>query len=959
MNAVTVEHRDGGAGATHACTITDGPVKRILVVFDSTNAAHTTAATKLLVDAAVLADPDLTGPLIDVTDDGVAPNTIVVLTETRIEGTADQEAHRLPSGLLDTLTTAEPLAEGDAVGIWYPYVIEPGPTAPAFGGRQESNPDRGTSTIPIASLFVTSNDPEKIPGAVPLCKVLNNELVWFDGSRYVEGASGPIGTVSSLYIDDANFAGAKTNSSNGGIDNPLSPASAQEAFDNVDDRLGQLRAFSYVCTDGTASTGGDFNGSTALELAITQLAGLGGTVYLRRGTYNVPSLYTYGANVRIVGEHETLVTIQPTVSSNQFLATGMRFEHVTLGTNFLDLRIISPEDDVQFKNCIFTGTVSSEVTISADAVKFENVVWTTDSTAPNTTIFNVFGDDGTFKNCSFPGGVSLSGDRNRLDNCEIRHIADSIALSVIGVGNTLRDIRVNKTAGTTGVIGTLLLLGGTDTLVDGLTAITTASAIPTTDSVMQMGASGGNQHFKRLHITAGDHMALEYVAGATGSATYTDSVFTNLSTTTDTFAATAIIADYAFARFDNCIFDDNSQLGNSVANLAFANDENAHRWQFYNCQFKAATFSTTPCGQFRHADFYGCSFLFQHTNIPGVDQGILDGLWRFDGVASTVIGADNGRCTVQDCTFDMADAEIIDDSSGPPGDPFFDGAYVEITHGDLINPQFINLSRYGNRRAGTPGGSVLRLNEAGRVNKASFTWTSTAFVQTGSGPADQGWIRVAGDYVTVENVKLVGTLPAAFTHIPYMVGVDNVACKHFTMHNCTFADLNGAASSYFRMTTPTGTGHTDWSWHNVQLGVAGLGDILIALPLLIGAGCQINGCRFVFSFGTTAADIIFGAAAAGGNGPLFTNNSIISRINTPVSKSPFDSTGSDLDHLVFCNNVVLYQEASPSTDRFLFSGIPASATDCVAAGNIFRNTGGTGVTQDGAVTLTAPNVGLP
>jgi len=957
MNAVTVEHRNTAGATPHQCTITDGPVKRILVEFDAGNAAHSSAATKVLVDVAIGADPDLSGPLIDVTDDGGAV-AIAVGAETRIEGTADQEAHRIPSGLLNTLTTSEPLAEGDAIGIWYRYVIEPGgaagdpsdPKGGVFGGRQESNPDRATSTIPIASLFVTSNDPQKIPGAIPLCKVVNNELVWVDGTRFVSGASGPMGTAPNIYIDDTNFAGPKTNIGAGGIDNPLSPASAQEAFENVDDRLGQLRAFSYVCTDGTASTGGDFDGPTALQLAVTQLAGTGGTIYLRRGTYDVPVTYAYGDNIRIVGEHESLVTIQPTSFTAQDPSTGMRFENVTFGTNLSIFRLTSPEDGVRLTNVIFTGTARCIMT--ADDCHFDNVVWPTASVVANSNdVMHVSGDRCSFRNCTFPGHLLLDGDQNLVEHCEILRNAANKSLTITGNNNSLRDVLVTVSGGGSATATHILSVGGNHTVIDGFRMASSAATISTTHTALSC-AGGSSVSIANMFILAGDHGALIFDAG-TSAYNFRNCRFENGSTTAHTLTAAVDTGTPRHIRFADCIFDDNKNLGNSVIDLQIAGDNNDHRYTFTDCQILGTTFDNTACGRFRHCDFYNCYFEFLGVNIPGVDEGITDGLWRFEGVNAT---ADAGRCTVQDCTFDFADVEIIDNSFS---DPLFDGAYVEITDGQIINPQFTRLNRYGDRRSGTPGGSVLRLKDRSRLDGATFEWTPTAFIQAGTGPSDPGWIRVVGNFVTIENVHLVDTTAVSFTHAPIPLGVDNTTCSHFHMFNCTFSDSNGTLN-IMNMPVPTGAGYTYWNWDNVQFGLTGAGNgLTVAQPLRIGDHCKITNCRFHFEMATHATGVMtLGDAAGSGRGIAFTNNLIINESDSPgVANEVFNTLSNELLSLRFCDNFIKFIDSGGGL-RPLFAGAPATATFFIAVGNIFISTGGT--TEDGAIVVTAAiNIGVP
>lgn len=959
MNAVSIEHRNGGVGTTHQVTITDGPVKRILVEFDGSDSSHDTAATKLLFDAAVAGDADLAG-LLTSTDNGAAGNTITAQGETFFEGTADQEAHRLASGSLDTLTTGSPLAEGDAVAIWYRYVVEPGgaggdpldPKGGVFGGRWESNPDRGTHTIPAASLFVTSDDPQKIPGAVPICKVVNNELVFFDGTRFVAGASGPIGTAVGIYIDDTNFAGPTTNSNNGGISNPLSPATAQQAFDDIDDRLTQLRSLSYTCTDGTSSEGGDFTGSTALQLAITQLAGTGGTIFLHRGTYSVPSLYGYGVNIRIIGEDVDLVTIQPTVLSNQFPAGGMSFENLSFGTNISNMFIQSGDNvrlrDVKFLNADTTLEIQTDFNVC------DNISWDGFGTATFDSSIRITGDDNIVRNATLANTLTITGSRNTLDKVLIRRNVASAVMELSGVRNTLRDFRTDITGGGDYIGNYLVQISGTRNVIDGFTISSSAATLTAaTQTVVEL-AIANTCTIQQMRVQAGDHTALRInPLNAIDNCVFRDCTFSNNSTTADTVFVDGSTTRELEVKFDRCLFDDNKQLGNSVANFAQAGDNSAHRWLFYDCRFEGATFDNTPCGHFRHANFYNCYFIFDSTNIPGQDEGLVDGLWRFEGVLSAALNDESGKCVVQDCTFDFTDREIIDDGFG---DPIFDGAYLEITHGDLIRPKLINLNQYGIKQ--DLEGSIVRLNAHSRLDGISFHWTTTAAIQGGTGPSDTGWIAARDDYVTIENVHLVDVTPSGFGFTVNHVRADKTTLHHFTVRNCTFAETVNTMGEGIHSPAATGSGYQHWKWDNVQFGLPGGDGLTLKASFPASTHSQCVNSRFIFNMASHPLGLMrLGDSGSGGSGTIvFANNVVSNGTASAAGDEVFDVTGSRLDYLAFNGNIIRTTD-SGSGLRDLFTGAPAGASLMVAAGNTFTNTGGT--TQDGSITINTPNVGIP
>ena len=220
LNRVTVEHRDGGVGTALSAAITVGPVKRILVLFDAANIAHDVPSVKAAVDAQVALDTDLVGKL-TITTSAIPLNAIGILAETRLEGTIEVESHRLPTATLDAVTAAATstigLRSGDSIAIWYRYLIEPGG---GQGGRRESSESRATATIPLASVFITSEDPSKIPGAIPICTVTGTsgfpgtELVFIDGTVYRKGESLRLGiptAANSDYAGGPNWADATPN----------------------------------------------------------------------------------------------------------------------------------------------------------------------------------------------------------------------------------------------------------------------------------------------------------------------------------------------------------------------------------------------------------------------------------------------------------------------------------------------------------------------------------------------------------------------------------------------------------------------------------------------------------------------------------------------------------------------------------------------------------------------------
>ena len=269
MNRVFIEHRDGGVATVLGVTISDGPVKRILVLFDAANILHDAATTKGLVDAAIAADPELSGK-ITTTINAVPVQTIAIQAETRFEGTAEAEEHVLAAGVLDTFTTANPLAAGDTVAIWYRYLVDP---VGGFDGRRESTSSHGTNAVPAASLFITSLEPSKIPGAIPICTVLPglvSGLLFIDGTLFGKDETHALGTVSAAlvpYNGGPAWADATTNP----------PDTVEAQLDKIISDLGQgVAGTAKISSDALVASapGNDAVGAAALFAQLQTLLDL-------------------------------------------------------------------------------------------------------------------------------------------------------------------------------------------------------------------------------------------------------------------------------------------------------------------------------------------------------------------------------------------------------------------------------------------------------------------------------------------------------------------------------------------------------------------------------------------------------------------------------------------------------------------------------------------------------------
>ncbi len=434
MNAITVEHRSVALTVTPVVTITAGPIYRILVVYDATNVGHTAGVVSGLINTAIAGVPALTGKLS--TSASGAVSAIATLVETPIDirthtggitgiATADVEAHTLASGALATFTTTNPLAEGDLLAIRYDYIVEPTGTADdpkggVPGGRAESNQSRANSDV-STNLFIAQTNPEWLPGCIPLCKVVNGNLHWIDGTVLATGTSGAPGTSLGVFVNSAVFSGLPTIIVNGGIDNAGSIDTVQEALVSIDQRLSQHRFATYVITDGTASTGGAFNAATAFTDGLSAVNGQGGKLVVRRGTYTTGFIAGSANTITCEGETSVRGVSAPLlVTQTTTVATGAA---------------------MHIRNMSFTRTSNNRATIDRDAL-LENVTW-----ASGTLSLGAAGAYVEMRNCQMDaaniaaesvGGLALNGGTVFASNCRFNGTdVSSSAIPVVFQGSNV------------------------------------------------------------------------------------------------------------------------------------------------------------------------------------------------------------------------------------------------------------------------------------------------------------------------------------------------------------------------------------------------------------------------------------------------------------------------------------------------------------------------------------------
>lgn len=107
-------------------------------------------------------------------------------------GAVDAEVHQIPYASLNGFfgVGGNALQEGDVLCVWYDKLVNG-----SGGGRRESLAEspENSATIDQSSLFIPRLNPEKVPNALPLCTVVNGDLVFINGYRMGAATTGSIG----------------------------------------------------------------------------------------------------------------------------------------------------------------------------------------------------------------------------------------------------------------------------------------------------------------------------------------------------------------------------------------------------------------------------------------------------------------------------------------------------------------------------------------------------------------------------------------------------------------------------------------------------------------------------------------------------------------------------------------------------------------------------------------------
>lgn len=153
-----------------------------------------------------------------------------------VSGNYDGEAHLIGVSTVSGFFASNPtqaLAEGDTLCVRYDAVSDPSST----GGRRQSIPENANVSLPSGSLFNSRVHPEFLPNAIPICKVVNNDLVFPGGRTIFAGSTGV--SLAGNQASDAAYGGGVA-----WADTTANPATT------VENQLDK------ILTDLTGATGG-------------------------------------------------------------------------------------------------------------------------------------------------------------------------------------------------------------------------------------------------------------------------------------------------------------------------------------------------------------------------------------------------------------------------------------------------------------------------------------------------------------------------------------------------------------------------------------------------------------------------------------------------------------------------------------------------------------------------------
>lgn len=260
------------AGAAFACTLeANDSYERTIKIVAVTGVTTLTDVINAL-NALLPTAPDNTQLVTATIEGGASGADLFLTTQAKqfVSGNVDGEGHSLSAANLASFFSSDPtsvLAEGDTLCIQYAMVTEVGGT----GGRRQSIPENTNTALSAGALFNSRLHPEKLANAIPLFKVIDNQLVTTDGhllqSGNVIGSSfGAAGAMPLDFVDGSHVGCPAAANWADGTMNPT-----RTMTDQVQKIIDVLAASGGSAKAGSAAVGTDLIAGTVLA-QITALA---------------------------------------------------------------------------------------------------------------------------------------------------------------------------------------------------------------------------------------------------------------------------------------------------------------------------------------------------------------------------------------------------------------------------------------------------------------------------------------------------------------------------------------------------------------------------------------------------------------------------------------------------------------------------------------------------------------
>lgn len=118
-------------------------------------------------------------------------DTLPVDDDYTMARTWERQLHHILPGDFASFFGSHGLADGDTLAIFYEWLVEVG----GKGGRRQSTPTSSATPPNTAAgtrLFITSEEPWKIPLSIPLCKRSGDDLLFIDGTVITSPQAGTV-----------------------------------------------------------------------------------------------------------------------------------------------------------------------------------------------------------------------------------------------------------------------------------------------------------------------------------------------------------------------------------------------------------------------------------------------------------------------------------------------------------------------------------------------------------------------------------------------------------------------------------------------------------------------------------------------------------------------------------------------------------------------------------------------